>query len=149
MIKKIKCNILAVSKDSRYKEPERAVLPIDLSASLDRKIFRFFDLPGIATKTRITVAEIRERSLAGIPAGRWGEHLFRDLDTDKINFTTVDNTMYIERLLLNAQKKFDMIILLGKNLKVCDRLLHHEYGVYSAVNNKLPILVLHLMKESL
>ena len=42
-----------------------------------------------------------------------------------------------------VQNKFDLIILLGKNIKICEQLLHNRHGLYTSAPNRLPILVLH------
>lgn len=144
IIRKIKCNILAVSQDSIYSHPEKLVLPIDYSVTLQDKIFQFFEKPGIIESPHLTVMEIGDHSAAlhAIEVPR--QIVAGQFKVDDIRFLEMEESaIYDEALLMELQKKFDMIVILGKNLSICDRLLHSRYGICTAICNKLPILVLH------
>jgi hypothetical protein len=61
-----------------------------------------------------------------------------------MDFTTLNkDTFFTTDFLLEIQDKFDIILILGKNLSISDKLLHARYGLCSKINNKLPILILH------
>lgn len=144
IIRKIKCNLLAVSQDGIYRQPEKLVLPIDYSVALEDKIFQFFDKPGIVKKTHLTVMEIGDHSAAMVTTEVPRQIVAGQFKVDNIRFLEMEEAaIYDEALLMELQKKFDMIVILGKNLSICDRLLHSRYGICTAICNKLPILVLH------
>lgn len=143
VIKKIKCNVLAIPDSVKYGEPEKVVIPIDFSASLNKKVFRVLNRPGLIENAQFTVLEIQKGPVLSI-AGAEEEEMFTGFQKNKLNFETVhDEEIISTDLLLGIQEKFDMIVLLGKNLSICDRFLHTEHGLQASVNNKLPILVLH------
>lgn len=144
IIRKIKCTVLAVPHGCLYQKPENIVLPIDFSASLDTKIFQFFENPSLVWKKNITVIEIIDNGHTAV-----NREIPRKLVSDQLN---ISNLKFIEMeeaefsdeiLLMGIQKNYDMIVILGKNLSVCERLLHTKYGICTAVSNALPILVLH------
>src|SRR5690554_3905036 len=60
VIKKIRCNILAVAEHCKYKPVKKMVLPIDYTASLDQDIFKVFDRKGVAEGAALTVVEIQD-----------------------------------------------------------------------------------------
>lgn len=142
VIKKIRCNILAVAEHCKYKPVKKMVFPVDYSASLDDDIFKFFSRPGIAEGAGFTVVEINE-SFTGIASGNEKE-ILSQISNRVINIMPAEGKdIFAESNLQKIQRHFDMIIMLGKNLGICDRFLHSEHGIYSKVTNSLPILVLH------
>ena len=144
IIRKIKCNLLAVPEECSYVLPEKLILPIDYSASFNNGLFKFFEHPGIANNAAITVMEIADNSLAQTHHQNPRELVFDFLKSENVKFVEI-NEKYIHnrRLLRDVQKKYDMIAILGKNLNICERFLDVKCGVCTGVSNKLPILVLH------
>lgn len=144
IIRKIKCNLLAVPEDCLYILPENLILPIDYTASFDNNLFKFFDHPGITNKAAITVMEIADNSLAKVYHQNPRKLVFDNLKSENVKFIEIEEKyIHNRRLLQDVQKKYDMIVILGKNLNICDRFLDVKCGVCVDVNNKLPILVLH------
>lgn len=144
VIKKIKCNLLAVPENSQYKEPEKLLIPIDRSASLDGGIFRFLDHPGMVKKASVSVLEIVESPYSENSALEPGKGILSQLNNERVEIVRInDSDIYKKHLLKKVQDKFDIIVMLGKNIGVCDRLLHTEHGIYTSISNKLPILMLH------
>ncbi|CAM4247728.1 universal stress protein [Gillisia limnaea] len=144
IIRKIKCNLLAVPESCSYVLPEKLILPIDYSASFDNGLFKFFEHPGITNKAAITVMEIADTSSAQAHHQNPRELVFDYLNIENVKFVEIDEKyIHNKRLLQDVQKKYDMIVILGKNLNICDRFLDVKCGVCADVSNKLPILVLH------
>lgn len=144
VIKKVKCNLLAVPENSQYKEPEKILIPIDRSASLDGGIFQFLDYPGMVKKASVSVMEIVDSPHPANSVLEPGKGLLSQLNNEKVNIAQVkESDIYEKHLLKEVQNKFDIIVMLGKNIGVCDRLLHTEHGLYTSISNKLPILMLH------
>jgi len=144
IIRKIKCTVLAVPEGSVYREIDKIVLPIDFSAALDNRIFRFFETPGICLRRNVTVMEIIDSGHL-VPNPEIPRQLLSSqLHKDNVKFIEIQETaVYDEILLTKIQKNYDMIVILGKNLSVCERLLHTKYGICTAISNELPVLVLH------
>ena len=144
IIRKIKCNMLAVPEDCLYILPENLILPIDYTASFDNNLFKFFDHPGITNMAAITVMEIADNSLAKAHHQNPRKLVFDNLNSENVKFVEIEEKyIHNRRLLQDVQKKYDMIVILGKNLNICDRFLDVKCGVCVDVTNKLPILVLH------
>lgn len=142
VIKKIRCNILAVAERCKYKPVKKIVFPIDYSASLDENIFEFFTRPGIAEEANLTVVEL-QNSPRGAEVDSGKKHISR-ISKRKVNVMPVEEKgVFTDVNLKKIQHRFDMIAMLGKNLGICDKFLHTEHGIYSKVTNSLPILVLH------
>ncbi len=144
IIRKIRCTVLAIPEGSVYREIEKIILPIDFSAALDDKIFRFFETPGICLRRNVTVMEIINSGhlIANFEIPK--QLLSWQLHKNNVKFIEINETaVYNEILLTKIQKNYDMIVILGKNLSVCERLLHTKYGICTAINNELPVLVLH------
>ncbi|MDT0689263.1 universal stress protein [Salegentibacter sp. F188] len=144
VVRKIKCNIVAVPGKSVYRKPETSILPIDYSVLSKEKTFRLIEECDFIKDSRITVLEMNE----ALPLEAYKDSIQETLPTN-LKKTTVDyvdieaSTIFDRDLLMEIQDKFDIIAIIGKNLNVCDKLLHDRYGLCSKVDNSLPILVLH------
>ncbi|MFO7721464.1 MAG: universal stress protein [Gillisia sp.] len=144
IIRKIKCNLLAVPEECSYVLPQNLILPIDYSASFNNGLFKFFEHPGITNNAAITVMEIAGNSLAPPHNQNPRELVFDNLNSENVKFVEIEEKyIHNRRLLQDVQKKYDMIVILGKNLSICDRFLDIKCGVCVDVTNRLPILVLH------
>jgi nucleotide-binding universal stress UspA family protein len=139
VITKVKCNILAVAENSRYRVPHRMLFPIDYGVSLPQENLKFLQRQQIAKEAGITVMEV------GCETQTESMSLFfetledRQIETRKIPIAEAFSEEQLEAI----QKEFDLIVLLGRNINICSELLHKEKGLYARVANELPILVLH------
>lgn len=144
VVRKIRCNIMAVPGNSTYNHPDKFVLPVDYSVISKEKAFSQLDQTEILRNGSLTVIELDENSpkkkkkkfaWAKSEAGG-SESATRYLKMD-------ESQVYSEDLLRELQERFDMILILGKNLSVCDHFLHARYGLWSTLSISLPILVIH------
>lgn len=142
IISKIKCNLLAVPEDVHFKGLESMLMPIDYSVSLRRKNLQFLNNEPFFHKTRLSVREIGNTTE---PEQRsFKKEIFSDLNGINVDFSSLDAAKsYDRKLWIRVQKNFDLIVLLGKNISICSRLMHNKHGLYTTVPNRLPILVLH------
>ena len=144
IMSKIKCNILAVAEDSQYRKPEKLLMPLDYTASFGNKNIRFLNNSGVFKKTNLSIWEITTSGNIEDERDPEKKEIFKGLKNLKVNFSTLDApAMYDKSIWTEVQGKFDLIVLLGKNIRICDRLLHNKHGLYTSVPNHLPILVLH------
>ncbi|MDT0642800.1 universal stress protein [Zunongwangia sp. F363] len=144
VVRKIKCNIVAVPENQKYRKPETSILPIDYSVLSEERIYQHIKNCSFLKDTQMTVVEIEENDF-GVKKEETVAHKLPDLlNGAKVDYIDMAEPAIFSRdVLLEIQEKFDIIVVLGKNLNVCDRLLHTRYGLCSMVNNQLPILVLH------
>ncbi len=145
VIRKIRCNIMAVSGDSKYVKPEKFVLPVDYSVISREKAFQQLEKTEFIGSGKLTVIEVDEDHHE-----KTTKEFAWPIEPDKSPEKTENAILkmgeaeiFSEDLLMEIQEKFDMIVILGKNLSVCDHFLHAKYGLVSNVDNTLPILVLH------
>lgn len=144
IIRKIKCTVLAVPEGSVFREIGKIILPINFSAALDDRIFNFFETPGICLRRNVTVMEIIDSGHLVANPEIPRQLLSSQLHKNNVKFIEIQETaVYDQILLTEIQKNYDMIVILGKNLSVCERLLHTKYGIVTAISNELPVLVLH------
>ncbi len=144
IMSKIKCNTLAVAQDSTFKKPEKLLMPLDYTATFGSNNIRFLKKTEIFNRTHLNIWEIsgdakikNERDLAK-------KEIFSGLKNMEVGFSKLtESSIYDKNTWSDVQNKFDHIILLGKNIRICDRLLHNQHGLYTSVPNQLPILVLH------
>ncbi|HSI70976.1 MAG TPA: hypothetical protein VK941_12140, partial [Gillisia sp.] len=105
-------------------------------------IFKFFTRPGIAPGADFTVVEIGESAV--VSNSTTAQRLFSQIRKKVVNLMPAEgDDIFSEINQKKIQRNFNMIIMLGKNLGICDRFLHTKHGIYSQVTNSLPILVLH------
>lgn len=144
IMKKVKCNLLAIPENSGYIEPREVAIPIDYTVSLDERVFRFLDKSSVPNDTRFTVLEMKDRLRSERSQVVLEEDLFHPLSGRELHFSELEtNAVASKDQFLEVQKHYDMIVILGRNLSICDRFLHTEHGLYSSIENRLPILVLH------
>lgn len=143
IIQKIKCNIFAVPDKVQYVTPKRMILPIDYSVLSERRSFQILRDRNYVKSESLTVLNVNEKENYSLNR-KMIQELWESDSEENMNFTTLNkNTFFNTDFLLEIQEKFDVIVILGKNLSISDKLLHSRYGMCSKISNKLPILILH------
>ena len=145
IISKIKCNILAVAENTKFRKPQKLLMPLDYTASFGSKNIRFLNDPGLFKKASLNIWGIagsgRKEERKWDP---FKKEIFSGLRHIKVNFSSFDITKIYEKAVwADVQNEYDLIVLLGKNIRICDHLLHSREGLFASVPNNLPILVLH------
>ncbi|PKD20854.1 hypothetical protein APR41_12495 [Salegentibacter salinarum] len=142
VIKKIRYNILAVAEHCEFKPLKKMIFPIDYSTSLNKDIFTIFNKPKISEGADLTVIEIGDPT-KGVDVEK-GRKIFSQIKNRKVKVIPFkDKNIFSDSNLQKIQDRFDMIVMMGKNLGLCDSFLHTKRGIYSKVSNSIPILVLH------
>ncbi len=144
VIRKIRCHIMAIPGGSTFNGVNKFVLPVDYSVISREKAFQQLEQTEFINQGRLTVIELDE----GNPENTTNEFAWPQLTASKESTETRylkmgESQIFSEDLLMDIQDKFDMILILGKNLSVCDHFLHANYGLVTNVSNNLPILVIH------
>lgn len=141
---KIKCNMLAVAEDSEFRKPEKLLMPLNYMASFGSKNIRFLNDSGVFKNSDLSIYEIAASGKIEEERDLEKKEIFNGLKDIKVEFSAFDEkTIFDQSLWADIQNEFDLIVLLGKNIRICDRLLHNKHGLYRSVPNRLPILVLH------
>lgn len=147
VIRKIRCNIMAVPGESTYSEAEKFVLPVDYSVISREKVFQQLEEAGFINKGRLTVIELDEDHHESTTNEFAWPKLAKMNGMAKTRYVKMgESQIFSEDLLKEIQGRFDMIVIIGKNLSVCDHFLHARYGLLSTLQNSLPILVIHECK---
>ncbi|AVR44355.1 hypothetical protein C7S20_03270 [Christiangramia fulva] len=143
VIRKIRCNIMAVPGESKYEKADKLVLPVDYSVLSGKKVHQLLESKKYISATQITLIELDEKH-AGNNALAIKEEVASEMKNANVQaLQMAESEIFTEGLLSEIQDRFDMIVVLGKNLSVCDRLLHARHGVFATTANSLPILVIH------
>ena len=130
IVRKIKCNIIAVPSGCKYEDPKKAVFPVDRSILSVVEQQKVFDNLNYLNSSKFTLLEIKD-----------GDVEYADHEDENIPFTTP--VPFTKKLFKDIQKQFDIIFIFGKNLSICDRLLHTEYGFSANMDVEIPIFVYH------
>ncbi|MCM8569297.1 universal stress protein [Gramella jeungdoensis] len=147
VIRKIRCNIMAVPGDSSYAEAEKFVLPVDYSVISREKVFSQLEQADFINQGRLTVIELDEDHHESTTNEFAWPKLAKVNGKAKTRYVKMgESQIFSEDLLKEIQGRFDMIVIIGKNLSVCDHFLHARYGLLSTLSNSLPILVIHECK---
>ncbi len=130
VVKKIKCNIIAVPSACVYGNLQNAVFPIDhgiLSVNEHQDILENLNY---LRSSKFTILEIKDSEQDNPVLA-----LDRSQNGEPVPFT--------RNLFKDIQKKYDLILIFGKNLNICERLLHSEYGFSAKMTVEIPIFVYH------
>jgi len=130
VVRKIKCNIIAVPAGCSYENPKKAVFPVDRSILSMHEQKRFFDNLTYLDSSDFTLLEIKD-----------GDVEYSEGVNNNIPFKAP--VPFTKNLFRDIQKEFDIIFIFGKNLSICDQLLHTEYGFSANMNVEIPIFVYH------
>ncbi len=143
IIQKIKCNILAVPDKVQFVNPKRMILPIDYSVLSEKKSFQVLSDRNYVKSESLTVLNVNENENYSSNR-KMIQELWESDSNENMTFTSLNkNAFFNSDFLLEIQDKFDVIVILGKNLSISDKLLNSRYGLCSKISNKLPILILH------
>lgn len=142
VVRKIRSKIIAVPSNSVYRYPEKVIFPVDFSVSGKERVNDLLNHRSFLKQADFSIFEIERKE-------DWQETVENDLQ----NFIrtakaysgndTEDTVTTKTGILDDIQKKFDMIFILGKNLYVCDRLLHNTHGISAQMKLSIPIFVYH------
>ena len=130
VVRKIKCNIIAVPGDYTYVLPKKAVFPVDKDILSVSERNRVLDNLDYLRSSKFTLIEIND-----------GDVEYSNGADVHIPFKTP--VPFTRKLFSDLQNEFDMIFVIGKNLSICDRLLHTENGLTASMDMQIPIFVYH------
>lgn len=141
---KIKCNILAVPDDYGYQNLEKMLLPLEYSTYFRRKNLQFLIRQKVFNKTKLSVWDIEDLSAEKQEKGFITKEIFDDINDIKVDFSTIDTTAINNKeIWSDIQEQFQLIFLMGKNIRICHILMNNREGLFKFMPNRLPILVLH------
>ena len=126
LVRKIKCNIFAIPTGCKFKKPEKAVFPVDDSLLPENYKKDILEKIEYFRSLEFTLMEISNN-----------DSVFKigNKESHPVRFT--------KKLFRQIQKQYDFIFIIGKNLNLCDRLLHSEYGFSAKMPIHIPIYVYH------
>ena len=144
ILQKVKCNLLAVAEDSKFRDIEKLIFPYTYYPSLEENIKKLQNFPALKKNVEINVLEIfGTPSEEELGAGT-GDALVATETTGKIKHLKVrDLEIFSISHLQKLQEDFDLITLMGRDITLCYKLLHNKYGIFSTISGKLPIFILH------
>lgn len=109
--------MLAVPDGYKYSNLERMLLPLDYSASFQRKNMQFLINQKIFRRTKMSVWEIGDLSTTRQEESSVNKKIFSEIEGIIVDFYTLDKTTISKDTCGDVQKQFQLIILMGKNIK--------------------------------
>lgn len=144
IITKVRCNLLAVPEEVHYVLTEKLLMPLDYPNIIKSSNLKFLKNNPLFKKQKLDVWEILHSKDQEQKCNFLWKDIIRELKNLRINFSAVENnTIYDKRVWEEVQNQYDLVILMGKNVVICERLLHNQHGLNNTTPNRLPILVLH------
>lgn len=141
---KVKCNILAVPDNVKFRKPEKLLMPLDASVFLKRKNLRFLNNEDLFRKTHLDVWRIGKSAEAEANEHQIQQEILEGIEGVKVTFQHINKEEgYNMNTWTGVQQNYDLVLLPGKNVDMCDHLLNNRHGIYNSMPNRLPILVLH------
>ncbi len=138
---KIKCNILAIPEDVHFDALDSILMPLDYGIALHSQNLQFLGNNRLFQKAKLNVWEMAtETNESKLIREYISQHFHR---SDLIFSQLRDIENFKELTWIEFQKKFNLIVIHGKNLKICDQLMHNKHGLFTSQPNRIPILVLH------
>lgn len=144
IISKVKCNILAVPENMKFDKLEEILMPLDNSISFRFENLQFLSNNRFFKNKRLSVWEVVHGSKKEDVQKMINKEIFGKFNDMQVKFSSLEDVRIYDKIFWKkVQKEFDLVVLFGKNLKICDRLMHNTHGLYTSMPNRLPILVLH------
>lgn len=144
IMSKIKCNLLAVPDKEQKDGLQNLLMPLDLSASFNRKNLRFLNDQSIFHNTHLSVWEITQSPDGDKTNNAGTMDIFEGLNDIKVDYSSIDKAAVSQKeIWSDVQEQFDLIVLMGKNIGICRDLMHNRHGLFTSMPNRLPILILH------
>ena len=144
ILQKVKCNLLAVAEDSKFREIKKLIFPYTYYPSLDENIRKLQNFPALKKNVEINVLEIFGSTYEEELDTQAGDALVASRTTGNVKHLKVrDLEIFSISHLQKLQEDFDLITLMGRDITLCYKLLHNKYGIFSTISGKLPIFILH------
>lgn len=141
IITKIKCNILAIPEDVQFELLDSILMPLDYGITLHNQNLQFLGNNRLFQKAKLNVWEMTPDSSESKLIRAYISQHFNE---SELIFSQLKDIENFQKLTwIEVQKKINLIIIHGKNLKICDQLMHNEHGLFTSHPNRIPILVLH------
>jgi len=128
VVRKIKCNIIAIPGGCTFERPEKAVFPVDPAVLPVHEQNNILERLEFLRSSSFTMLEIKDGDI-NYPHQK------------NIPFKTP--VPFTRDLFREIQRQFQIIFVVGKNLSICDRLLHAKYGFSAEMEVEIPIFVYH------
>ncbi|MEO2063700.1 MAG: universal stress protein [Christiangramia sp.] len=135
VVRKIRCNILAIPANCTYRFPEKVLLPIDHSVQQEEEIPTIISQNSFLHLSDFTVLKLKENQRSLV--------LISNPQQTETSVVEENQGDFSEEWFGEIQQDYDLIFIIGKNLSICDRFLHYKHGITANIDLHLPIFVFH------
>ena len=142
---KVKCPVLAISENAVYRDHKEILFPTDYKVQYNNNMLKTLLNLSALSKASVRILELfnsdQEPSEEQIANRNFLQNSFSPR-------TTALQTYYSSKVphtarLFVANKNVDMIVMVAKNLNICQKLLKSHQNNQIPFINRLPLLVLH------
>ncbi|PRX38813.1 universal stress protein [Salegentibacter salegens] len=138
IIKKIKCNLLAIPENKKFTKPDKLIIPVESSAAFDVSLLSFLNHSHLLLKPAGTLL------ILGNKTDCKRDDQYPSFLKEKFTIEYSPETKLPgKELMKRVNDEFDLIILMAKNLRVCNHFLNARKDMDFRLSNRLPILILH------
>ncbi|WP_424493076.1 universal stress protein [Salinimicrobium sp. GXAS 041] len=142
---KVKCPVLAISENAVYKQHKEILFPTDYKIQYNTKM-----LETLLNLTSLSKAQVKILELFNTEKEPSEEQLANRIFLQNFFSPKVPmlQTYYSSKVpdktrLFAKNKNVDMIVMVAKNLNICQKLLKNQQNNQIPFINQLPLLVLH------
>lgn len=142
---KVKCPVMAISEKTLFKGHKKILFPTDYNIRYNEKMLEVLHQLISLSKAEVKILEIfnseEEPSEAQLENRLFLQNSFGPELLPLQTFYASKTTSY--RSMFSSNRNIDMIVMVAKNLNICQRLLHNPKNDQVPFINHLPLLMLH------
>lgn len=142
---KVKCPVMAISENALFRKPREILFPTDYNIRYSGKMLEVLHQLLFLSKASVKILELfnsgAEPSEAQLDNRLFLQNSFGQTPTSFQTFYLSKTTNY--RNLFSSNRNVDMIVMVAKNLNICQKLLHAPNNDQIPFINRLPLLMLH------
>lgn len=142
---KVKCPVMAISENTLFRQHKEIVFPTDYNIRYSGKMLEVLHQLLSLSKASVKILELfnsgEEPSEAQLENRLFLQNSFGPGISSFQTFYLSQTTNY--RNLFSSNRNVDMIVMVAKNLNICQKLLHAPENNQIPFINRLPLLMLH------
>lgn len=144
VLRKVKCPVLTVTENQKFKPWENLFFPIDYSVMWHGNMFDLFKKLPLLTASVFNVWEINGNSHNENQLGNIRQQLNEKLGPRSVKFNSIDQKSPLGgQFWKDAKSRANLVVLMARNLKISDELLLHPPVQSQTKASRPPILILH------
>jgi len=145
VISRIKCPILVVPEEAKYKKPENIAFPTDFYVTYKSRILRGLKLISNCHQSKLKVLYYAKKSETLTDSQKSNRDFLKEQLSDIHHgfYYSINDSLQDAMQLFVKSKDVQLIMMMGKNLNYVDKLLFYPISEAPKYFKKIPFFVLH------